>query len=235
MKELIPLKQSHAFDAYEDELRRLFITLYQTMLAERASDVNCYAAPHLGGEKLLRQYLVSENMSNFNMQQVGNDKVKYLLKAWRYRNPKRGTHFLSLFIRMIWGNDFEILPLYQRKNAPYPTEVKTEEEVRENKENLNDYFLTSRLRVTLYGSSGYFSTDIAKSLNHLLPARLFVQEVSRNVLSESTIFWAATGWFESTIEQEIQDEIAVYEQSDQQQWGDGASIHSIIERDLKDV
>lgn len=193
MKELIPLKQSHAFDTYEDELRRLFITLYQTMLVERASDVNCYAAPHLGSEKLLRQYLVSQDISNFNTEEIHVNHLRYLLETLRYRNPKRGLHFLSAYISLIWGRDFRIEQLVQAKNGIYPLDLHSENEVR-NQEN---YFLTSRLRIVLLGINRSFSESIAKSLNRLLPARLFVDEIIKVVESKSEVFIADSSAFYS--------------------------------------
>lgn len=230
MKELIPLQRSHSHNAYEYELKQLFITLWQRHLLEKSHDINVSHVPHLGGKTLLNRYLVSQNISNFNSASLLDDEMRYLAMAWKYRNSKRGTHFLSTYIKCLWGVDFEILPLWQHKNAPYPT-VKTEQEIIENREQLNNYFLTSRLQVVLYGDSGYFSTEIARSLNKILPARLFVQEVNRSIDAQTELFWAIHSYIESTHDAEnttISEEIT---SSYSHQWIADTTFHSITSKD----
>lgn len=231
MKDLIPLQQSHSHNAYESELKQLFITLWQRHLADKAHDVNVSHTPHLGNKNLLNRYLVSQNISNFNAASLDDDDMRYLAMAWKYRNGKRGTHFLHTYIKCLWGVDFEILPLWQRKNGTYPQELKTEQEITENRERLSDYFLTSRLRIVLYGDSGYFSTEIARSLNKILPARLFVQEVNRSINAKTQLFWAVHSYIASThdadgetVSEEINSEYAF-------EWAATTTIHSIISKD----
>lgn len=188
MKQLLPLVYSHEANDIEHELKQLTIRLYQKHLASRSADINNYGMPHLGSKELLKRYLVSQGISNFNLSSLTEDEARYLLLAWRYRNPKRGTHFLHTFIKCVWGSDFEIAPLWQKKKGTYPQDTKTLHDIENDRENINDYFLTSRLKIVLYGTSGHFSTEIAKSLNKILPARLFVTEVGRDIAAESTIY-----------------------------------------------
>ncbi len=193
MNTLIPLARSHTDNLVEHELRKLLITLFKQQLGGRADDINCYGMPHLGSQTLLKKYLVSQGVSNFNASSLSEDYARYLVLAWRYRNPKRGTQFLNTFLQMVWGTEFDIFTLWQHKNKPYTQELKTEPEILEDEESLDDYFQTSRLRITLYGESGYFSMEIAKSLNYVLPARLFVQEVSRTISGVNSVYFAHQG------------------------------------------
>lgn len=179
LRRLLPLELSHTNGAVEDELKRLAIRLFQTHLNDAAADVNCYGMPHLGGKMLLQKCLVSQGISNFNVSSLDEETARWLLMAWRYCNGKRGTHFLRTFITCLWGSDFEIHPLWQKKSGTYPHDLKTAAEIIDDGENLDDYFLTPRLSIILEGASGYFASEIAKSLNTVLPARLFVVSVGR--------------------------------------------------------
>lgn len=228
MKELIPLQKSHSYNQVEFELKQLMIRLFQKHLANPSADINCYGMPHLGSKDLLHKYLVAQNISNFNVGSLSEDSARYLVSALRFKNLKRGTHLLATFLICAWGTDFEISPLYQHKDKPYPQELKTAEEIQENRENGNDYFLTSRLRVILYGTEGYFSTEIAKSLNQILPARLFVHEVSRVVTPSDCIRFGHAAFVETTYEANGLDFIEIFERNHASGWVNQATLHSIV-------
>ena len=210
----LPLKLSHEANQSEAELKRLFDVMWQ-MLQSRAADVNVYGAPHLGSRDLLLKYLVSQNLTNFNAEALEADKARYLTQAWRYRNPKRGTHFLRTFITMLWGTDFEIAQLWQKKSGVYPQDLKTEAEIKEISGSLNDYFLTSRLRVVLHGKQGYFPSDLARSLNKLLPARLFVHDIQQQTIYETQILWAEHTDVTSTLDTDSQTIMEIVEAAPQ--------------------
>ena len=233
MKTLISLKQSHAYNREEEELKKLFIALWQQYIFNTASDVNVLSNVHLGSIDLLIRYLISQNIANFNTGSLNEEKARFLTMAWRFNNPKRGTHFLDCYIKALWGNDFEILPLYQHKNLEYTKELKTLPEIEEDKLNINDYFLTSRLRVVLYGEQGYFSTEIASSLNKVLPARLFVEEVSRSIVGKETIIWAAHSHLTSELEATVHDEIEIFEFNDRVNYASDTVFNSLIKQDIK--
>lgn len=233
MKHLMPLKNSHAYNKQELELKELFIVLWQKYLSSEARDANVLSNPHLGSKNLLIRYLVSQNIANFNTGSLNEDAARFLVNAWRINNPKRGVHFLKAYITAIWGNDFEIFPLYQHKSKPYPQELKTLPEIQEDKLNQNDYFQTSRLRVVLYGTEGYFSTSIAENLNKVLPARLFVEEVSRSIVGKETIIWAAHSHLTSELEAEVSDEIEIFEYNDKVQFASVSEFGSLIKHDIK--
>lgn len=234
MKQVTPLVLSHAYDGVEDEMRHLFIAVYQKRLASRAADVNAYGMPHLGSKTLLQKYLVSQGISNFNAASLNEDYARYMVLAWRNRNPKRGTHFLNTFLRLVWGTEFDIFTLWQHKNKPYTKELKTEPEIEEDNESLDDYFPTCRLRVTLYGDSGYFSMEIAKSLNHILPARLFVQEVSRTISGKNTIYYAHSGSLTSLNVATVSDEVEPVNIKHQIGFGQQSSITSTLKGTVSD-
>lgn len=232
MKTLAPLIQSHAADKQEEELKRLFVKMLADGILARASDVNCYGMPHLGGMDLLIRYLVSQNLSNFAVGSMGEDRARYLVHAWRYLNPKRGTHLLRAYIKAVWGNDFEIHQLWQKKNERYPTKLKTTDEIDEERLNRNDYFLTCRLKVVLNDNTGYIDGMIAQSLNQVLPARLMVEEVQRTIAHETTVYFASSAATESTFTADIDDGAQVTEWQNSTGFADYGAVHSIMTGDI---
>lgn len=231
MRTMTPLAQSHAADGLEAEYKRLFVSMLQR-LSDGIDAVNCYGMPHLGNHDLLVRYLISQGLSNFAVSRMSEDDLRYLAMAWRFKNPKRGTHFLSAYLRAVWGTDFEIHPLYQKKNAQYPKVLKTEAEIIEQKERVSDYWLTSRLKIILNGNSGYIDKLVAESLNRALPARLFVDEISKNINGETVIYMASGAWLESFVEQDLKDTIDDTALEAEQGFADTAEFFSIIMQDI---
>lgn len=140
---LVPLRNSWATGQVEEELRALFIKLYEDSLKEQADEINVYGAPHLGSVNLIARHVEADGLALLN----NNDEtgLRYLFKAWRYQNPDRGLHFLRTYLRVIFGDNQNVEQLWQKKTEPYPTSLKPKHEV----ESESEYFLTSRLQVDL--------------------------------------------------------------------------------------
>lgn len=139
-----PLQASWAVDDVEDELRDLFIALYDQVLRETADEINVYGAPHLGSISLVQREVTADGLSIIN--QGDNDGIRYLFKAFRNLNPERGMHFLRTYLRVLWGDNQNIHQLWQKKSETYPTYLRSKSEIVGSE---TDYFLTSRLRVEL--------------------------------------------------------------------------------------
>jgi hypothetical protein len=180
MYELIPLQQSHAANEIEAELKNLLITLFQKYLFKDGFDCNVMGIPFEGSYELITKHLINGNIANFDTKRIAEDDMRYLLLAWKYRNGKRGTHFLKSFIKCTWGNEFEIHQLWQDKQTEYPLNLKTTAEIEQLGLNLNDFYLTSRIRISLMQEEARdFPYDIAEMLKNTLPARLFISEIAK--------------------------------------------------------
>lgn len=165
-----PLVESFANGTVEDELRQLFVRLYEETLAEKADEINVYGAPHLGPFSLIERHVAGDGLSV--IREDNEAALRYLFKAWRFRNPRRGTHFLATYLRVLFG-DYEINQLYQKKSAPYPTLLRSEREIQQLGHSLADYFLTSRLRVQLVTS--IVPERILAAMKSVVAARLILQ------------------------------------------------------------
>lgn len=227
MKELKPLEFSHQANDIEKELKALTIDLFNKHLANLAKDINCYGMPHLGSKSLLNQYLISQNIANFNTENLSDESLRYLTQAWKFKNLKRGTYFLQVFLTCVWGADFEVSQLWQKKTDDYPTVLKTLEEIEESGESRNDYFLTGRLKITLFGSKSYFASSVAKALNDVLPARLMIQDVDKVVSSEFNFIFSDDSKVHTTYIADGYDFIEVFEHNDMHVGGSHMDIYSI--------
>lgn len=231
MFDLKPLAQSAAYDQAEEELKALTIMLWQKHFAFPASDVNVYGAPHLGSKDLILRSLKADGISNLNPTKLERGNARYLLLADRHKNQKRGVHFLRTFLKCVWGDDFNIEQLYQSKAEPYPTELKSQDEINEKGLNRNDYFLTSRLSIELGGDSNKpFPSDVAKNLRTVLPARLFVAEVFRQINVTTEIAYADNATIFSMSSSDIDtiiDELVYEEPGSLGDFGQVASIATL--------
>lgn len=193
-----PLESSFANGDLEDELRNLFIRLYDETLADKASEIDVYGAPHLGPLSLIQREISRDGLSVLN--KVDETGLRHLFKAWRYQNPRRGTHFLATYLRVLFGDVYSINQLWQKKTEPYPTYLRTRDEIVSEGASESDFFLTSRLRVDL--TTDLVPDQVIQSLRTIVAARLVLEiRISQVAKNESGIagvmtlcnFFQATG------------------------------------------
>ncbi len=169
-EKLRPLWHSHAATQVEAELKDLFIKVYAASLAATAEDIEVYGAPHLGSFELVERNIDQDGLAV--LRETSEARIRYLFKAWRHRNPERGLYFLRLYLLALFGDTASIGQLWQRKSAPYPEDLRTIGEIATLGESLDDYFLTSRVRVDLDGS--ILQTKLLASLKSAVAARLLL-------------------------------------------------------------
>lgn len=145
--ELIPLQRSAEFDEVEAELKALFLSLYKKRLAAQVEELTLAPMPNLGGDEAISRGLNNDGLAM--LRNTASENIRYLFHAWRYRNPQRGTKFLAIYLRALFGSVFTIAQLWCRKEGVYPVDVMSEQEIKDAGEDLADFFLTSRLRVDI--------------------------------------------------------------------------------------
>ncbi len=164
---LVPLQKSVAIGALEEDLRALFIQMYADTMQEQADEINVYGNPHLGPFSLIERSIAADGLTVFRRDEVN---LRHLHKAWKYRNPERGLHFLRTYCRAIWGKHYSVDQLWQHKDLPYPTQLRSRPEF----ESESDYFLTSRIRVQL-DEVDFVPKDIVAALRTAIAARFVLQ------------------------------------------------------------
>lgn len=181
---LKPLENSFAVNTLEDEVRNIAVRLYNETLKATADEINVYGSPHLGGFSQIERHVIADGLAV--LRQGDEAAMRYLFKAWKYRNPRRGTHFLRTYLQILFGGDFEISKLYQLKTGVYPVNVKTEDEIRYDAEQLADYLLTSRVRVDL--GTDIVPERLLKPLFSTVAARIILEiRIARRVKTELVV------------------------------------------------
>lgn len=163
-----PLLNTRQVGQVEEEMAQLFAELYGNAMADLAEEINVYGAPHLGTLGLMQRALTADGLSVLNPADV--ESIRYLFRAWRHRNPKRGTHFLRTYLRVLFGRNFEINQLWQKTDQPYPTALLSQDEAERAGISESARFLTSRLRIDL--DTEALPASVLASLKTVVPARM---------------------------------------------------------------
>lgn len=166
-RSMVPLQSSFDATQTEQDIKNLFIAAFDETLREQASEIAVYGAPHLGSFNLVERHVSQDGLAMLRQGDEGG--LRYLFKAWRYRNPKRGTAFLKTYLQVLFGGGYDVAQLWQNKLLPYPAGLKSEGEIALQALDLADYFLTSRIRVDL--DIDTIPENIIRSLRTALAAR----------------------------------------------------------------
>lgn len=145
--ELIPLQRSAVADDVEAEFKALFLQLYKDRLGDGVNELALYGMPHLGSIGIIERYVSNDGLAVLRTTTV--DQIRYLFHAWRYNNPQRGTAFLGAYLNALFGPVYTITQLYCHKSKVYPVDAMSLGEIQDIAGNLDDYYLTSRLRVDI--------------------------------------------------------------------------------------
>lgn len=134
---LKPLANSHDASQLEAEMKALFMEVFEDLLRESERRINLFGSPHLGDFELLERNIKRDGLALYRNPDEG--AMRYLYKAWRARNPRRGLHFLRAYLQLLFPNNWTLTQMWQRKDLPYPTALSTTDG--------GNHFLTSRLRL----------------------------------------------------------------------------------------
>lgn len=167
---LKPLGHSHSATQVEQELKELFVRLYAQSLKPVGDDIDVYGAPHLGTFDLVARNIDQDGLTV--LRDAGEERIRYLLKAWRHRNPERGLFFLRLYLAALFSGYAEVSQLWHDKVSTYPLGVRTGTEVTTNGGNLDDYYLTSRVRVDL--DTDMVPAKLLASMRSVVAARILL-------------------------------------------------------------
>ncbi len=176
-----PLLNSHVADDLERDLRNLFVQMYDEYLADQADEINLYGAPHIGPFSLVEREVAKDGLAVLRTTDI--DAIRYLFKAFRFRNPRRGLHFLRLYVRILFGEAHDINLMWQRKDKPYPTALLDNATVTSRGLEA-EHFLTSRVHVDI--DSDFLTASLKQVLMTTVAAR-FVLQVRSAKYGRSTL------------------------------------------------
>jgi hypothetical protein len=168
---LNPLKNSWAENDLEAELKALVIKLFDDHLRVQVDDINVYGAPHLGSFPLVERNFSQDGLAV--LRQSDEAALRYLFKAWRHRNPRRGTHFLRTYLQALFGSVFTVEQMYQEKAEDYPQSLHSKGDILARGDDLDDYYLTSRLRADI--DTDAIPDRVIRALHSAIAARFILR------------------------------------------------------------
>lgn len=175
--ELAPLRASHEANEVEAELKALFMALFEEFIRPGEREVNTVGTPHLGPFSQVERAVKNEGLALYRSS--NEDAMRFLFRAWRARNPKRGLHMLKSYLQLLWPNAWSVSQLYQDKTAAYPTDLYNVAEP--------DRFLTSRVLVGI--ASGDATEEevlgAVPALRSVVPARILLEIILLNQMQQS--------------------------------------------------
>lgn len=176
-----PLLKTHADNDVEQELYQIFCDVFEEYVRGKERDVNVSGMPHLGSFDLVSRHVEKDGLALINK---GDEAaMRYLFKAWKARNPKRGLHFIKTYLQLLWRGEASAYQMWQDKAHPYPTRLYESEQP--------NSFLTSRIRVIfddLIGRENITNEirETAPALRSCLALRFVLEIYARLSLSIET-------------------------------------------------
>lgn len=168
LPKLIPLKNSFVATNIENDLRNLFIDLFESMLSERAFDANVIGNGQLGSMDLIRKLVNVDGLAFIDGERE-ETATRYLYKAWKSRNKNgRGFHFLRTYLQLLFPNGCVVEQMAQDKTGTYPNELSPLSLADNTK------YSTSRVRVSIDSAKTNWENIIKMDpiLRSIIPARL---------------------------------------------------------------
>lgn len=186
--DLAPLRSSHEADQMEAELKGLFLLLFDQFVRPGEREINTVGTPHLGPFEQFERAVKTEGLAL--IRRGDEEAMRYLFRAWKARNPKRGLHMLRLYMRLLWPQGWRVDQLWCDKDGVYPSDMRLSDG--------GNHFLTSRVNVTISSdvTSGADVDAVAPALRSVVPARILLK-LTLEQRSESTLQVAA-GFYQGT-------------------------------------
>lgn len=171
--DLYPLRASYEADAVESDLKQIFLDLFDDHLRVPERDINVYGMAHLGSFSLIERVVTGEGLALY--RKADEFAMRYLYRAWRARNPKRGLHFLRTYLQLLWPDGNHCEQLWHSKNLPYPTGL-TQRAMIPDTDPSERFFLTSRISVEIDepGEQGSGLLRVLPALRSVVAARFIL-------------------------------------------------------------
>lgn len=164
-----PLKHSNDDNAVEADLKQMFIDLYYDFIRAGERELNVYGSPHLGSFDLIERFVKEDGLSL--LRKEDEDAMRYLFRAWKARNPKRGFHFLRTYLQLLWPNAWTCEQMWQEKGYAYPTRLAPSSGLPPDPS--ATHYLTSRVVVSVVDpdESGANLASVAPAIRGVLGAK----------------------------------------------------------------
>lgn len=167
---LLPLENSFTENDYEREIKELFIEIFKKNLSDNVFDANVAGNAQLGSQTLVKRSINSDGLVLLQSDRE-EYSTRYLYRAWKSRNNQgRGLHFLRTYLQLLFPNLCTVAQAWQDKKLTYPSGLTDK---MPEKTEINEYFLTSRVLISLtFDVNAHSLKEFRDIIRSVIPARL---------------------------------------------------------------
>jgi hypothetical protein len=152
----------------DEALRDIVSQVFEETLRQKVNDIDVYGMPHLGRFEVVERFVKRDGLTLLRIDD--EERMRYLFKAWKVKNPKRGLHFLRTFLQLLYPNEWAADQMWQEKDKPYPHYLKTTNEIKGQQ---TRYWQTSRVQVSIsdLAETGEYLLRVLPALRSVLGAK----------------------------------------------------------------
>jgi hypothetical protein len=152
----------------DEALRGIVSQVFEATLRPKINDIDVYGMPHLGRFEVVERFVKRDGLTLLRIDD--EERMRYLFKAWKVKNSKRGLHFLRTFLQLLYPNEWAADQMWQEKDKPYPLHLKTANEIKGKQ---TRYWLTSRVQVSISDlvETGEYLLRVLPALRSVLGAK----------------------------------------------------------------
>lgn len=161
------LRNSHDATPLDEDIKDVFLFLFETYIRVQERRINMYGIPHRGDITTIERFVKQEGLTLFKRSVTTEPYMREILRAWRGIHSRRGLGFLNFYLQLLWPNSFQFKELWQIKALPYPTGLSVIEG--------SNKFLTSRRACWLNVEDVPDLDELIKishALRQVVPARI---------------------------------------------------------------
>lgn len=172
---LFPAAASSEYDAMEAQIKALAMDVFAATLRKPERDINVLGIPHRGSFELIERCIKSDGLAL--VRGSNENAMRYLFKAWRGRNSRRGLHFLRTYLQLLWSDGWAVNQLWHKKSATYPTALVTAADNPSIADMRVDHYLTSRVNVDIFSvnADSAMVAMVQRALRTVIAARFMLQ------------------------------------------------------------
>ena len=162
-----PIEAQFAHDGLETAIALAVKQVFAENLANQMQDLVDYGSPHIGSATVVERFTKQDGLSALRRGDPTGKLLRIIYANWSSLASERGLGFLEFVLRMMWGDDTQVVRLWHSVThiTSYPDAVVEQQQA--------GYFLTSRIKISLGDSINLNEAiELAPTLKRLVPAHI---------------------------------------------------------------
>ena len=162
-----PIDAQFAHDGLETAIASAVKQVFAENLANQMQDLVDYGSPHIGSATVVERFTKQDGLSALRRGDPTGKLLRIIYANWSSLASERGLGFLEFVLKMMWGDDTQVVRLWHSVThiTSYPDMVVEQQQV--------GYFLTSRIKISLGQSISVNEVlELAPILKRLVPAHI---------------------------------------------------------------